>query len=103
MPTPDKVTQIGDINRQAIEKLNSQHQPKLASGEVAELRKEIAELRALFTPSIILTGQRVIEEYWRLTARDRRASESMSAPVQPHRRVHASISGRAKRGPAQRT
>lgn len=40
------------------------HMPE---SEISLLRKEIAELKSLMTPSIILTGQRAIDEYWNLT------------------------------------
>jgi len=35
--------------------------------EITLLRNEIAGLRREMTPSIILTGQRVIDSYWELT------------------------------------
>lgn len=42
-------------------------EPNKNTDEIALLRKEIAELRQLMTPSIILTGQRAIDAYWELT------------------------------------
>lgn len=69
MPAPGTVQNFTDAQIKQLTRVtsNMESAPKIASDELAELRKEIAEMKALLTPSIILTGQRVIEEYWNLT------------------------------------
>ena len=73
MPAPGTVQNFTAAQNERMARLANKlaPAPKEASDELAELRKEIAEMKALLTPSIILTGQRVIEEYWSLTGKKR--------------------------------
>lgn len=73
MPEPGTVHKFTDAQHENMNRFARQmtEKPKVTSEEFAELRKEIAEMKALLTPSIILTGQRVIEEYWNLTGKKR--------------------------------
>ena len=69
MPAPGAVQNFTDAQNERMARIANKlaPAPKPTSDELTELRKEIAEMKALLTPSIILTGQRVIEEYWNLT------------------------------------
>ena len=74
MPNPNKVEPISPEraemwNQLAKNALNPHPTPESSEGDLSLLRKDIADLKALMTPSIILTGQRAIDEYWELTKR----------------------------------
>lgn len=69
MPDPNQVQDIATHQRafsKAIIQKTVEDHPK---SELGELRKEIAELKKILNPkpSVILTGQRVIDEYWEIT------------------------------------
>ena len=67
MPAPDKVADFFQpMSPEIFDAFNPQR-INTPINEIAELRKDIADLKALMTPSIILTGQRVIDEYWDIT------------------------------------
>lgn len=70
MPNPNNVSHLNVPTSANFAKHFEQvtHTPKI-NNEIVELRKEIAELRRMMTPSIILTGQRAVEAYWELTKR----------------------------------
>jgi len=72
MPNPNNVEPITKERREMWNRLaKNALKPNLpyesSESETSLLRKEIAELKSLMTPSIILTGQRAIDEYWTLT------------------------------------
>ena len=67
MPTPGQQAPWQQAMPSALQKMWEQSEPDLAS-EIAELRKEIAALRAELTPvpSLIVTGRQALDEFKRL-------------------------------------
>lgn len=70
MPTPvQQAPWQQAMPSELMRKLREQGEPPDLAHEVAELRKEIAALRAELTPvpSLIATGRQVLDEFKRLT------------------------------------
>lgn len=63
MPNPDQ--QNSTFRESNISRIFEQ-QKAAPVDDLAELRKDIAEIKQLLKPSIILTGQSVIDEYQKL-------------------------------------
>lgn len=67
MPSADDKVHQFPMKDSVFNKMMGVNQPTSRPDDISLLREEIAELRRLMTPSIILTGQRCIDEYWKLT------------------------------------
>jgi len=70
MPSPDYLKEVkpenADIFKKHFEQLDRRN-TQTESTDISELKKEISEIKKMLTPSIILTGQSVIDEYYDLT------------------------------------
>ena len=66
---PNSNQKIGSVSEfpSLFSSADKKNEAPASASDIAQIKSEIAQIKSYMAPSIILTGPRVMDEYWRLT------------------------------------